>query len=511
VASVYLSGILTAWSLTQLALGIFFAGAYVILKRERDVAIFSVVCLVLAVHSTSSAYAHLQVDAAQRHLAISGILAAALLAAALNLHFVLAYLGHPRRRGVIIAAYVATACFEVVNLLDLWWVAGSEEVVASRVFGFELLNWHAHPTVFGALGLCLTGIELTAAAVLLWRGWRRGNAEARYALFGCVLVLLSAGNDIALGSSLVTHTIYFVPHTFMVYAFAVTGTLVVRQRRTVSALAQAERELVRATEQLRVSHAELEEVQHELLSKQQLAAVGELAAAIAHEVRNPLAVIVNAVAGLRRRQASQEEHEVLLAIVEEEAQRLNQLVTDLLRFARPTTLKRAPVDVPELVRSACGSMVNDQGLELVVGEDCPTEVQADANLLRLALENVLQNAAQAAPADGKVEVRLCADKDDGGDCIRIEVRDFGSGMSERTLTRALDPFFTTRPSGTGLGLPIVKRVIDAHGGKIALRSVEGEGTTVSLWVPVQGRTASSAPPAPRSVSQDAGGSSGLVA
>jgi signal transduction histidine kinase len=298
------------------------------------------------------------------------------------------------------------------------------------------------------------------------------------------VLVVAAVNDMLLSSGVVDNALFLVPHAFMVYAFAVTSMVVARQRATVEQLARAEIHLEKVAEDLRVSHAELEVVHHELMTKRELAAVGELAAAIAHEVRNPLAIIDNATAGLRRRGDRAEEHEMLLSIVEEESQRLNRLVTDLLRFARPTSLKRASVDLPELLQSL-GSVVREgYEVETEVADNAPTRLEGDANLLRVALENLLTNACQSMPDGGVVNFRLASDTHDGDGGVLLDVRDSGSGMTDETRVKALKPFFTTRPSGTGLGLSIVERVISAHGGSLELISEKGVGTTVRLRLPL---------------------------
>jgi len=479
-----LSGILTAWCLTQLALGVFFGYAYFFLRRERDIGIFALACMALAYHSASSARAHLAETLMDRHIAVSGVVAAALLAAVLNLHFVTEFVGLRRRRMIVAVAYVVTAFFEIYNWFWDWWTPATESVASGTALGMSLLHWRADPTLLGKLGFAWVGCEILASVALLFGAWRRGNRQAAYALAGAVVLVSAAANDILLSSGFVDDTLFLVPHAFMTYAFAVTGMLVARQRATVERLARAESNLEKAAEDLRVSYAELEEVHHELMSKRELAAVGELAAAIAHEVRNPLAIIDNAVAGLRRTDARAEDHETLLGIVEEESQRLNRLVTDLLRFARPTSLKRASVDLPELVQSL-GSVVRDgYEVELDVGSDAPTRVDGDANLLRVALESLLTNACQAMPDGGIVRFGLAADTHGDAPAVRLDVADAGCGMSEETRAKALKPFFTTRPSGTGLGLPIVERVVAAHGGSVELESEKGVGTTVRLHLPL---------------------------
>jgi signal transduction histidine kinase len=269
-----------------------------------------------------------------------------------------------------------------------------------------------------------------------------------------------------------------------VYAFGVAATLLLRYRIATADLERAATTLRERTEELADSHAELRQIQDELTSKKQLAAVGELAAAIAHEVRNPLAVIVNAVAGLRRGNLREDARANLLDIVEEEAGRLNRLVGDLLRFARPVSVNRLPVSLVELANRARSTLREPYELSIETdgSPECET-VWVDPNLFRLVIDNLISNARQAMRNGGTVKVRLRKDPNAKVPSVRLEIQDSGRGMGADVRRRATDPFFTTRPSGTGLGLPIVVRIIEAHGGTLSIESSEGSGTTVSVSVP----------------------------
>jgi signal transduction histidine kinase len=272
-----------------------------------------------------------------------------------------------------------------------------------------------------------------------------------------------------------------------VYGLAIALVLLLELRGAEGLLAQTASSLRERTHELEISYAELEFVQSELTQKQQLAAVGELAQAIAHEVRNPLAVIVNAASGLRR-QVSEKDRQTLLSIIDEEAARLNQLVTELLRFARPMRPATAPVHVEEIyeqIRARAGD--HELVFRRAEGESVP-ELWVDPELLRLALDSVVQNAAQAMAAPSRIEMVLRpGNLSDGSDATVIEVRDAGRGMPADVLERAKKPFFTTRPRGTGLGLSIVERIVEAHGGELELRSTLGKGTTVLLRFPRRGQ------------------------
>ncbi|HMJ11505.1 MAG TPA: ATP-binding protein, partial [Polyangiaceae bacterium] len=321
--------------------------------------------------------------------------------------------------------------------------------------------------------------------ILMFRAYRSGKREALSSLIGAGFVSVACLNDVLLVTSKLSHNLYLTPHAFSLYAFGVASTLLFRYQAAAGQLELTTSSLRTATEELRHSHDELRQVQDELTSKQQLATVGELAAAIAHEVRNPLAVIVNAVAGLRRAGMGEDDRKVLLDIVDEEAARLNRLVTDLLRFARPVTVQRSAVSLVELAHRA-ESLAREGHVVSVAMSDDPDvkTVWVDPGLFRLVFDNLVENALQSMPGGGTVMIEIRRGDWNGAPCVRVEIRDQGQGMEPEVLERAVDPFFTTRPSGTGLGLPIVQRIIEAHGGDIEIESEAGAGTSVILLLPM---------------------------
>jgi signal transduction histidine kinase len=225
------------------------------------------------------------------------------------------------------------------------------------------------------------------------------------------------------------------------------------------------------------------------LRKEQLATMGELSAVIAHEVRNPLAIIKNAVSGLHRPTLREPDRHTLLKILDEEADRLNRLVGDLLSYARPVLPQRQNVHVEDLVRGAVdlarAAQQRDDTLNFDLQLHESHTVQGDPDLLRQALVNVAENAIQAMPDGGTLTVRTYGTLLDGQPAVAIAVRDTGEGMDTLVRSKATDPFFTTRPTGTGLGLAIVHRLVNSHGGRVQIESSYGAGTTVTLVLPLR--------------------------
>jgi signal transduction histidine kinase len=231
-------------------------------------------------------------------------------------------------------------------------------------------------------------------------------------------------------------------------------------------------------------HAEeLARAQAQLVQQERLAALGEMSAVVAHEVRNPLAVVFNSLGSLKKLLKPEGDARMLLEIIGEEADRLNRMVGDLLDFARPSTPTWRYEAVDRLLDDAVGAALadNTQGITLHRDID-PTlpPVHMDGRLMRQAILNVAMNAVQAMPHGGRLSVS--ARRDRGS--VRIEITDTGPGIPSEVRHRIFEPFFTTKASGTGLGLAVVKRIIEGHQGEIVLESHEGQGTVFTLRLPL---------------------------
>ena len=244
-------------------------------------------------------------------------------------------------------------------------------------------------------------------------------------------------------------------------------------------------QLAEATTAVRNTYRDLRLAQEELVRREQLAAVGELSAVIAHEVRNPLAIIKNAGSSLRRPTLRPEDRTVLLGILDEEVDRLNRLAHDLLSYSRPVMMREWRIDPVELVNKAVERRVEQGDSSAVLTVDVEdTEfpvIQGDPDLLRQAVNNIIDNAVQAMRDGGELSIRATVNR--GQQRVVLEFVDDGPGMNVETLERARSPFFTTRAAGTGLGLAIVDRVIATHGGAMEIGSAPDLGTTVTIELP----------------------------
>ncbi len=230
---------------------------------------------------------------------------------------------------------------------------------------------------------------------------------------------------------------------------------------------------------LKQSYSELERAQRELVARERLAAIGELAAVVAHEVRNPLGVIYNSVATLARVAKPRHDVEPLLDIVREEASRVNRTVADLLEFARPSVLAKHEAKLCLIAEDAVASAREDarsRGVTVRLAADDEARALVDEHLLRRALLNLIDNATQASKDGGTVEVRVR--RLDGH--ALIEVEDGGTGIAEEARDRLFEPFFTTKSVGTGLGLAVVKRFAESHGGEVLIRSSKDTGSCFTI-------------------------------
>ena len=236
---------------------------------------------------------------------------------------------------------------------------------------------------------------------------------------------------------------------------------------------------------------ELEHVYTELRQKidqmkraERLSAVGQLAASLAHEIRNPLASISGAAGILKRGHASQENADECLGILEKESQRLNKLLTNFLDFARPRLPRYQPVDPDTLIESVASiarhsAILRDVELVIERAKNIPA-VECDAEQLKQVLLNLIINAVQATEGPGTVHIRSFVLQNR----LHIEIRDEGSGITRDQQEKIFDPFFTTKENGTGLGLAIAANIVEQHGGTLTGTNNPEKGMTFRLELPI---------------------------
>jgi two-component system sensor histidine kinase HydH len=266
----------------------------------------------------------------------------------------------------------------------------------------------------------------------------------------------------------------------------VTGLLSQRERERSSELQKSTGELQESYRKLQQQSDHTIIIEEQLRRSEKLSVLGEMAAVLAHEIRNPLSSIRGTAEILRDDyQPDNPKHE-FIEIQIKETERLNRVVEEFLHMARHQPLELKPCPVQDELETIVTLEKNDarkRGIELLLQpQPLPMLTLADGEKLRQAFLNIIINALQATPAGGKVTISTAFIQ---GEFCEICFKDSGSGIDRNTLDRIFEPFFTTKQDGTGLGLAITKHIIESHSGTLAVESVQGKGTTVVVRLPLQ--------------------------
>jgi two-component system sensor kinase FixL len=222
-------------------------------------------------------------------------------------------------------------------------------------------------------------------------------------------------------------------------------------------------------------------LEQSLAEQKALAKLGEMAAVVAHEVKNPIAGIRGALQVITSRMPEEQRDRAILLDIITRLDALNRIVQDMLMFARPRALRHEPVSLDEVVKDTALLLERDSDLSAIqIGVTGTGRVSGDREMLQVVFQNILMNAAQAMEGRGRIEV-VVTEAD--GHC-RVAIVDRGPGMPPDVQEKVFDAFFTTKHRGTGLGLPIARRVVEAHGGSIHIDASPAGGTIFTVVLPV---------------------------
>ena len=228
---------------------------------------------------------------------------------------------------------------------------------------------------------------------------------------------------------------------------------------------------------------QLKEAQQQLVKSERLAAIGELAAMIGHDLRNPLTGIAGAAYYLEAKCSSKMDSKLkeMFKVIEKDVEYSNKIINDLLEYSREIKLDLNESNPRSMVKEALSAVKIPKRVEVAdLTRDKP-EMKVDTDKMKRVFVNIIKNAVDAMPKGGKLTIES---RESNGD-LEIVLSDTGVGMSEKTLRNIYRPLFTTKAKGMGFGLAICKRFVEAHGGKIHVRSTTGKGSTFTVTLPIQ--------------------------
>jgi len=349
-------------------------------------------------------------------------------------------------------------------------------------------NWKAIALVVAGIALTSAGHYLTPRDMRLWHG-----IFQRLYYLPVVYAAIAFGWLGGLAAAVLAAVLY-IPHILSMWGHEhnyameqyaeifmflmvglVTGVLSDRERKRRAEL--------QATA-LKLSHVygELQNTFEQVKRADRLSAIGQLAAGLAHEIRNPLASIDGAAEVLDLAGDQPELRKETVGIIRKECSRLNRLLTSLLDFARPRHPERREVDLSRVLDSVIGLVGHSAGKGLRFHKETSGHAPmllGDEEQLTQVMLNLTINAAQAMPEGGDVWLTI-NQRDDG---ILVEIRDQGTGIPDEHMDKIFDPFFTTKDTGTGLGLSVVHQIVTQHGGTVSVSRNGDKGTTFSLFFP----------------------------
>jgi signal transduction histidine kinase len=245
---------------------------------------------------------------------------------------------------------------------------------------------------------------------------------------------------------------------------------------------RARERLETAGAELSAAYQKLNEAYEQLRHSDRLASLGQLAAAITHEIRNPLASIQGAVEILGEDLPASDPKSEFAQIARKEVAALERLTSEILQFSKPAPPRQLPTDPREILDAACrlcADQARRQGIDISIEAAAPVCILVDPEQIKQVLLNILINAIQIQPSGGRIAIRVLEEDND----VVISIQDSGPGIAAENLERIFDPFFTTRRDGTGLGLSISYQLVTHNGGRIRAESPPGQGACFRIGFP----------------------------
>jgi signal transduction histidine kinase len=231
---------------------------------------------------------------------------------------------------------------------------------------------------------------------------------------------------------------------------------------------------------------QLKRTQAKLVKSERLAAIGELAAMVGHDLRNPLTGIKGAAYYLKTKHGAElgAKGKEILETIEKAIDHSNKIINDLLDYSKDLTLEHVNTTPKLLLKNALSLVEVPERVKIIDATEDKLEIKVDMVNMSRVFVNIITNAIDAMPESGTLTITSKAVKDN----VKIIFNDTGTGMSEETLSKLWSPLFTTKAKGMGFGLSICKRIVEAHGGQISVESIIGKGTTVTVTIPINPET-----------------------
>lgn len=445
---------------------------------ERELRPFALATLGMMIYAVGSTVLADAGTTAGANVAFQISMVGGALATAGFFHFAHALANRPIGRAV--AAGYALACVSVIlNLsglmFDMTIPATPHPMLVQGRHTFLL----PEPTLAYVM---IAGVSLVAIVGGAWIMRTRiptTDSSERLWLSGTGAVLAVGALHDALINFFPIRSVYLLEHCYLLFALAMTHHLLGRVART-------DAELGRRTQQLKDSLVDLQRTEAELAHKEQLAAVGELSAIIAQEVRNPIALIGNALTRLHQPLAADSDRHTMLDVVDQESDRLNHLVGDLLSYAKPLHAQIARTPISHVIERALSTIPTTVREHTVVETHIaaePSALECDPELLHQALRNLIDNALAPLVGARTVTIETSACEHRGAAALRVSI----TSKRNTVPTDQADTIHSgsVRPTGTGLGLAIVDRVVRAHQGHVEMRSVTAGASTIILTLPLR--------------------------
>lgn len=467
--------------------GAFFIQAWRLRRRDVDYLLFGLTSVALGGYAAGTAWLSWGAafpGAVDFDLVVGVMAAFAVSSVALLLHFALRFAKVEAERQVMAVAYPVLGAVLLALFVGPGWIVPEAMPRHARMLSVDVPMVDVRLSSMGVVFIAIVVAIIVAMLLLIGTTSLRDRERGVIPFVGATLLGVAMLND-GLGIGLGLYdTIVVGPFGFVLFVYTMSLALIDRYVLFASVLSERSDQLAQRTTQLARSLEELEQTQQELLQREQLAMVGELAAVITHEVRNPMAIVQNAVSGLRGGGGASDDTRGLLGIIEDEMSRLERLVTNLLVLARPVAPQRTPFELQTLIDKSLTVVDAHPHVDVTFDTTGPwPSIEVDVELMHQVLSNVFLNAVEAMDGYGELRIEVSGTRLDGRPAVRIVVEDTGEGMTREELEQARTPFFTTRAWGTGLGLALCDSIVEAHGGTMGLASVPGDGTRVTVVLP----------------------------